>query len=714
VSATNPGDLVDGRYKVVSRLGAGGMADVFLAEDQQLGREVALKLLHRRFAEDPGFVERFRREAQAAASLQHPNVVSVFDRGAFDGTYYIAMEYLSGRTLKALIRQEAPLDPVRAIDLTIQILKAARFAHRRGVVHRDLKPHNVIVDENDHAKVTDFGIARAGASDMTETGSIMGTAQYLSPEQAQGHAVSESSDLYSVGVILYELLTGRVPFDADSAVTIALKHVSEPPIPPSVINPAVPAPLEQAVLWALNKDPADRPADADQFITVLEQVREAIVSGATGNVTASMPIVSAATGATMALSRVPPTPSPTALVPYGATLPPALVEPPLTTSYNGAGGDERRRRNLWPWLLGLLILLMLAGGGVAAYLLTRPPAKATVPDLVYLQLSQAQAFVQNDGFNPDVVYEFSNEPTDEVIDQSPLAGARISQGSTITLTVSQGPGDANVPSVVELSQAAATRAIIKAGLQVGRVLSQTSGVVRGGDVIGTSPAAGAPLTKGTSVTLYVSSGKAPQNVPPVTGYTETAAKSALTGVGFKVSVTRQPSSTVAAGDVINQAPSGGVNAPYGSTVTITVATAPTTQQVPPVVGFTASAATTQLTGDGFKVKVTKQTVQQQNEDGIVLSESPGSGSTQKMGSTVAIVVGHYVRSTQTRTTTTTTTATTTTATTPFLNPITTTTSTGTTPTTTTSTGTTPTTTTSTSTSTTDTAATTPPTTTTTQ
>ena len=217
------------------------MADVFLAEDQQLGRKVALKLLHRRFAEDPGFVERFRREAQAAAGLQHPNVVSVYDRGAYDGTYYIAMEYLPGRTLKQLIREEAPLDPVRAIDITIQILKAARFAHRRGVIHRDLKPHNVIIDDTDHAKVTDFGIARAGASDMTETGSIMGTAQYLSPEQAQGHAVSPASDLYSVGVVLYELLTGRVPFDAESAVTIAIKHVSEAPPPPSAHQPEHPS-----------------------------------------------------------------------------------------------------------------------------------------------------------------------------------------------------------------------------------------------------------------------------------------------------------------------------------------------------------------------------------------------------------------------------------------------------------------------------------------
>src|SRR5436305_4969300 len=241
------GTIVDGRYRVLSRLGSGVMAEVFLAEDQQLGRKVALKLLHRRFAEDPGFVERFRREAQAAAGLQHPNVVGVYDRGDYDGTYYIAMEHLSGRSLKQLIRQEAPVDPIRAIDITLQILKAARFAHRHGVIHRDLKPHNAIVDDSGHVKVTDFGIARAGASDMTETGSIMGTAQYLSPEQAQGHAVSEASDLYSVGVILYELLTGRVPFDAESAVTIAFKHVSEAPTAPTQLNPTVPPVMEEVV-----------------------------------------------------------------------------------------------------------------------------------------------------------------------------------------------------------------------------------------------------------------------------------------------------------------------------------------------------------------------------------------------------------------------------------------------------------------------------------
>ena len=268
--------VIDERYDLIEKLGSGGMADVYLAEDRQLGRKVAIKILHQRFAEDAEFVERFRREASAAAGLQHPNVVSVYDRGQVGDTYYIAMEYLEGRSLKQIVVDEAPLDPGRAIELVTQVLKAARFAHKRGIIHRDLKPHNVIVDDEDRAKVTDFGIARAGASDMTQTGSIMGTAQYLSPEQAQGHAVSAASDLYSVGIILYELLTGVLPFDADSAVAIALKQVSETPVPPSAHNPAVSPQLDAVVLRALEKDPAHRFNDAGEMTDALADAAQGV------------------------------------------------------------------------------------------------------------------------------------------------------------------------------------------------------------------------------------------------------------------------------------------------------------------------------------------------------------------------------------------------------------------------------------------------------
>ena len=250
------GQEVDERYRLLGRAGSGGMADVWVADDRMLQRRVALKFLHERFAQDQSFVERFRREASAAGGLQHPNVVGIYDRGEWEGTHYIAMEYVEGASLKDLI--ERGLEVGEAVEITRQVLAGAQFAHDNGVVHRDLKPGNVLVDSEGRARVTDFGIARAGASEITQTGSVLGTAHYLSPEQAQGLEVKESSDVYSTGVILYEALTGKVPFDGDSAVTIALKQVSERPRPPSELNPNVSPALDAVVLRALAKDPANR------------------------------------------------------------------------------------------------------------------------------------------------------------------------------------------------------------------------------------------------------------------------------------------------------------------------------------------------------------------------------------------------------------------------------------------------------------------------
>jgi eukaryotic-like serine/threonine-protein kinase len=624
------GALVDSRYRVLSRLGAGGMADVFLAEDQQLGRKIALKLLHRRFAEDPGFVERFRREAQAAAGLQHPNVVSVYDRGAHDGNYYIAMEYLPGRSLKRLIREEAPLDPLRAIEITIQMLKAGRFAHRHGVIHRDLKPHNVIVDEADHVKVTDFGIARAGASDMTETGSIMGTAQYLSPEQAQGHAVSAASDLYSIGVVLYEMLTARVPFDADAAVTIALKHVSETPVPPSQINPSVPPELEQVVLWALNKDPIHRPADADQFITALEQVKEVIASGATGQRTASMAAVGGA------------------LLGEEAAADGAVADEGAVPAEEGVVAaetpEQRRKRRRRRALLIAAILLLLAAGAAAAYLLTRP-ARVLVPTVVGEQVSVAQTQMQNAGLTPNLIYRTDPHPSGTVIAQQPLGAMKADKGSTVTLTVSQGPGSATVPSVSGLSQAAAVRAIKNARLKVGHIQTESSDTVPSGTATRTDPGAGVSIPIGSPVTLFVSSGKAKVPVPDVKGQTESAAKSTLQAAGFTVTTTSQQSSSAQAGTVISQTPSGGTLTLPGSTVNLVIAQTapppPAKASVPDVTGKSGDAARGILSGAGFNVVTQTKDVNKKSNDNKVLSQSPGGGASVNKGSTVTIVVGHF-------------------------------------------------------------------------
>ncbi len=635
--------LIDGRYRVLSRLGAGGMADVFLAEDQQLGRKLALKLLHRRFAEDPDFVERFRREAQAAAGLAHPNVVSVYDRGEYDDTYYIAMEYLPGRSLKQLIRQEAPLEPIRAIDITIQILKAARFAHRRGVIHRDLKPHNVIVDDADIAKVTDFGIARAGASDMTETGSIMGTAQYLSPEQAQGLPVSPGSDLYSVGIVLYEMLTGRVPFDAESPVTIALKHISEPPLPPRAINPAIPPELEQTILWVLNKNPADRPVDADQLITVLEHCREALTSAGEGQHTASMAAVAAAGAAAGA----------------GAAIAGGALAADPTTNGSGemaavAAPPESGSRRWVPWALAALVLLLVAGAAAAAYFLTRPN-QSLVPKVTGEQLRLARKTIEAQGFEVDSIHVANRRPPGTVIGESPDPGTKADKGSTITLTVSGGPGKVSIPTVLGLSQAAATRMLRRAGLKVAHVVTQPSGRFVAGEATGTNPGVTRSVARGTPVTLFISSGPATVQVPNVTGDSQTAATAELTRAGFNVNQRNQASSSVAVGNVIDQDPGAGVSAPPGSTVTIVVAVAPPTTTVPSVTGDTVSGATSALRSAGLGVTQTTRTVTDSARNGIVVGQSPGAGATVKKGSTVTIIVGQFVSTSSTTSSTTTST-----------------------------------------------------------
>src|SRR5437016_11696141 len=295
VSDTLIGSVFDGRYRIVRKLGTGGMADVYLAEDQELGRRVAIKILNDRHAADDSFVERFRREAKNAAGLSHPNIVSVYDRGTAEGTYYIAMEYLDGRSLKELIVSRGPAPVKTSVEYARQILAAVGFAHRHGIVHRDIKPHNVLIGPEGRLKVTDFGIARSGASQMTEVGSIIGTAQYLSPEQARGSPVDQTSDLYSVGVVLYELLTGQVPFTGDTPVEIAMKHLSAVPEPPSAKRSEIPRDLDLVVLRALAKDPSERYQSAEEMDADLRRINRGV---------AISPVTEEA--ATAIISRPPP------------------------------------------------------------------------------------------------------------------------------------------------------------------------------------------------------------------------------------------------------------------------------------------------------------------------------------------------------------------------------------------------------------------------
>ncbi|MEX2196068.1 MAG: PASTA domain-containing protein [Thermoleophilaceae bacterium] len=591
--------LIDGRYRITSRIGSGGMADVYAAEDTHLGRDVAIKVLYRRFAQDDEFVERFRREAKSAAGLQHPNVVNVFDRGEHDGTYYIAMEHLRGRTLKEIVSSESPLDETRAIDLAIQILRAAGFAHRRGVIHRDFKPHNVIVDDADGAKVTDFGIARAGASEMTETGSIMGTAQYLSPEQAQGHGVTAQSDLYSIAVILYELLAGQVPFDGESAVSVALKHLNDAPPPLSALRAGVHPGLEGVVMRGLAKHPEQRFADADELIAVLEDVREQIQAGEG----------------------------------YGGQT--AMFPAPMETA-ESALPEERRRRRRWPYVaLGLVGLALIAA---AVYAITRPEEVA-VPDVVGGTLLEAATRLEGEGFEVEAQRVQDQAPVDEVIRQDPRGGAKADEGSQVTLTVSNGPGQARVPSVEGRPRGEAVEELNDKGFDV-TVDGEASDDFDDGIAIRTVPEGGELADRGERIRLFVSTGPESVSVPDVVGSSERSAESRLERAGLLVDVEEEASGSDE-GTVIRQAPGPGAEVDSGTRVTIVVSTGREEVEVPSVLGQSLREARATLRDAGFEVDADERAVDSPAEDGVVVDQRPGGGSERRRGDTVTIFVGRF-------------------------------------------------------------------------
>ncbi|MGA2469596.1 MAG: Stk1 family PASTA domain-containing Ser/Thr kinase [Solirubrobacteraceae bacterium] len=637
-----PGTIIDERYQVVSRLGSGGMADVYCAEDLQLGRRVAVKLLHERFAQDEEFVERFRREASSAASLSHANIVSVFDRGEWGGTYYIAMELLEGRSLDAIVREEAPLTPERAIDITEQVLRAARFAHRRGVVHRDLKPHNVIIDDENRVKVTDFGIARAGASEITQTGSIMGTARYLSPEQAQGENVGPPSDVYAIGILLYELLTGTVPFEGESVVAIALRHLSEPPRPPSTLVSSISPNLDAIVLRALAKDPADRFADADDFLNALGAERERLRTEDGSRTAAFTPVVMP----TVQAPVLRPTPSDGT-----QTLLPATVHHPdpdywdssaTSVISSGPGGAPPPRRSgggpVWPWALFGVFVAIAAIIALVFLLIGR---NETVPSVTGEHEDVAQLTLKSDGFKVATTPQTSSTATaGTVIGQNPAPGSEIAGGSTVELLVSAGKAYGVVPDVRNQPLAVAEATLARAHFRH-TTTQQSSNSVKKGYVISTTPAATSTAPEGKVISLAVSSG--PQDVPllSVVGSKYSDAELVLESNGFVVKRVPVPSSTYAAGTVIQESPST-KKAPYGSTVTLDVATAPTKVAVPPLNGDTPARASAALIAAGLvEGSLTSQTVTDQSQNGVVVAQTPAAGTLVAPGTTVTVAIGDY-------------------------------------------------------------------------
>jgi eukaryotic-like serine/threonine-protein kinase len=627
--------LFDGRYRIQRKLGAGGMADVYLAEDQELGRRVAIKILNGRHANDAQFIERFRREAKNAAALNHPNIVSIYDRGNAEDTYYIAMEFLDGRTLKELIvsRGAAPVNV--AIEYARQILSALRFAHRHGIVHRDIKPHNVLVDSEGRVKVTDFGIARAGTSQMTETGSIVGTAQYLSPEQARGGEVDQRSDLYSLGIVLYELLTGKTPFDGDTPVEIAMKHLSNAPKPPSTLRADIPPELDMVVLRALAKNPDDRYQSADEMEADLERVaRGARVSAATVDtatqvlsrpaVAAAATTAAAATAATMIAT--PPAPA------AGSGAPPAVV---AEEEYEERGGQDRP---LWPWLVavGFVIAAVLAGFFVWQELSGTP--QVVVNNYVGETQKNAEHQIKAANLHP-AVNRVSNEKVDrgKVFKQDPDPGSKVDKNGTVTIWVSTGPPKVSVPDVNGQSWPTAQQTLVNAGLRPERHI--VPGDTKD-QVTATDPAAGESVPKGSKVRVNVMSGPATGTVPSVVGLTLQDAITKLNAAGFNPNPKYVNNSTAPANQVISQSPVPGSTETKGKPVTVEVSNGPPQVTVPDVVGYTSQQAVQTLQAAGFQV-----TPQYQNtgadQDNIVQSQNPPGNSTATKGDTVTIVIGQH-------------------------------------------------------------------------
>jgi len=592
------GKVFNERYRLKEKIGSGGMADVYLADDLLLGREVAVKVLHQQYASDPSFIQRFRHEAQAAANLNHPNIVNVYDWGSEGDLYYIVMEFVEGRDLKTIIQSEGRLLPERAAEIAAEICAALQFAHRNNLVHRDIKPHNVFITNMGQVKVMDFGIAREGnGGGITQTGVVMGTPQYISPEQAQGMAVDGRSDIYSVGVLLYEMLTGRVPFDDPNPVTVAYKQVREDPVPPSVIDPEIPPTLEAIVMKAMAKNPANRFQSAQEMKADLLRFLE------------GMPV-----------TATPVLPGTQAAAP---------APPPVRS-----GGR-------WGWIAAAVVSVLVIAGVVLALVFAGGGAKVEVPNLQGMSEENAREVLEGLGLKlgevTDYFIEDASEAVGVVVSQDPEWGTLLAKGEKVNITVSR---ELRMPDVTGLSKEDAEKALRKAGVTVIEIVNETvEDEKKVGRIISQSPSSGRLISPQTPVRLVVGMEQKKVAVPDVAGMSEEEAKEKLEEAGFKVTVEQEASSEVDEGKVIRQSPLANQKVPEGSTVTIVVSTGPAMVTVPDVRGETESQAKNILEDAGLSYSVTYQTVSDPSDVGKVLDQVPLPGVSVESGYTVRIFVG---------------------------------------------------------------------------
>ncbi|WP_445321608.1 Stk1 family PASTA domain-containing Ser/Thr kinase [Nocardioides sp. GXZ039] len=576
--------MVGGRYELGELLGRGGMAEVRKGTDTRLGRIVAVKRLRTDLASDATFQARFRREAQSSASLNHPSIVAVYDTGeepAADDSGvsqpYIVMEYVAGRTLRDILREGRKILPERALEITSGVLSALDYSHRAGIIHRDIKPGNVMLTPSGEVKVMDFGIARAmsdAANSMTQTAAVVGTAQYLSPEQARGEQVDSRSDVYSAGCLLYELLTGRPPFVGDSPVAVAYQHVREHPAPPSDHDTELPPAVDAIVLKALTKRLEDRYQSAGAMRNDIERY----LAGRPVEAAIAVPPPQdpEPPAAPVAAAAPPPTP-PTGTHPVGTA--PRRPEPtPLPVA-----NEPAPRTGLWV-LLGLLVIALLVAGWflVKDSLFPPTPERTKVPAVIGMTEDQARAEIGNAGLtvNPQVIYESSDTvPAEEVIDQRPSADDYVDPGDAITLTVSTGKEEVTVPNVVTLTLKDAVSTLRNDGFKVRKESVENDRPA--GEVLSQNPPAGSTVEKGITISIQYSQG--PKEVPMVVGKKQKEAIDLIEQAGFRADVREDPTSKEKKGTIVDQVPLAGTTLPKDSVVVIFVSVyvEPTTTSPPP-------------------------------------------------------------------------------------------------------------------------------------
>ncbi len=604
------GTLLDGRYRLDRPIARGGMATVYTATDTRLDRVVAVKVMRAHLAEDPEFVERFSREARAAARLSTPEVVAVHDQGtdAATGTAYLVMEYVEGRTLRDLIRDGGPIPPGRALELLEPVLKALSAAHGAGLVHRDVKPENVLLGDDGRVKVADFGLARAiETSSVTATaGVLIGTVAYLAPEQVEHGSADARTDVYAAGILLWEMLTGTPPYGGATPLSVAYRHVNDDVPPPSTVVEGIPQSVDELVVSATRRDPTARPVDGGAFLADLRAVRTDLPPDPTG-------VPSAGPHATQVITR--------------PALPPRAPRPVTTADAT----PRRRRPGLVAGILIAVVALLVSAGGW--YLGSGRYTSA--PAVLNLTQAAATAKLETAGLTAEVDPQRAFSETvgvGLVLSQDPKPNGRVRKDGTVTLVLSRGPDRRTVPDLAGSTQDAATKQLSAAGLRLGPVTQQFSGSISKGSVIRTDPAPGQKLRPGSAVALVVSKGVEQVEVPDVRGKKQGDAEQALKDAGFGTSVTQVFSETVDKGVVADQSPSSGT-AGRGSTVTLSVSKGPPLVTVPDVRGKKRGEAEKQLKALGLKTR----TIRFPGAE-TVRSQDPRPGSQVERGSTVTLGV----------------------------------------------------------------------------